>query len=608
MLLNYDFLEFENGKTENRTRDYSLTKAIDKELEAKRLAKRTRARVKVKEGLSLRNTIDAFCEELSRLKNAKDTKDTTIEGSTIESARLGSILKKIKSGLPFGTISASRSFKEAFIKDFNDDQRKLLMTAYKSGLTPNKNDKITKLYLAQMKENHTQSIKVKDFFIPQGKVLPEYEKLATEIYDILTSKLGESYVDKFLDSNATMKDFMSSDKFVKKYRYTRKDNIKRTQELKKLLDAKRHFLGYFQVTGYWKENTDDALLPDKEVSFFVFAHQPFSLSFDLASELLLLGRHFDQEAICYCENAIVLKDDKFQVELVSALPNDIGEVWATFDNITFSVPSQLPNALTKLRDQVYTFFKKNPEKDKYGVTFEDIVTKSKITAMKLPIGYGERLGIDDLVKASIKGRQTSSRHNGYQKLFFADEIEAWERKAIFDREKLNCLASKSYRRSYNHNIKVRKVVNAMLKGKKVSRTLIAKVLANTIDTDAGYCFISPTDLAVQLDNISPRLSKSIVTAIEQAEGFRLTYALIDKVSYNSLHNILSFIFDIDNPLSDQAFQQLVVEVPREALKNVKLPQIKNVLTAQIFEGAYHFRGNDYKYQYQTAPELLDMFE
>ncbi|GAA9031066.1 hypothetical protein Taitung21_14870 [Helicobacter pylori] len=48
MLLNYDFLEFENGKTENRTRDYSLTKAIDKELEAKRLAKLTRPRVKIK--------------------------------------------------------------------------------------------------------------------------------------------------------------------------------------------------------------------------------------------------------------------------------------------------------------------------------------------------------------------------------------------------------------------------------------------------------------------------------------------------------------------------------------------------------------------------------
>ncbi len=97
----------------------------------------------------------------------------------------------------------------------------------------------------------------------------------------------------------------------------------------------------------------------------------------------------------------------------------------------------------------------------------------------------------------------------------------------------------------------------------MSKTLLAKALANTIDTDASYCFIS--DLAAQLDNISLRASKSIITA--QVEGVRLNYALIDKVLYNSLHNTLSFIFD-----------------------NVKLPQIKNALTAQIFEGAYQFKG------------------
>ncbi len=100
----------------------------------------------------------------------------------------------------------------------------------------------------------------------------------------------------------------------------------------------------------------------------------------------------------------------------------------------------------------------------------------------------------------------------------------------------------------------------------MSKTLLAKAFANTIDTDAGYCFISPTDLATQLDSISPRVSKSIVLAIEQVEGVRLSYALIDKITYNSLHNILNFIFD-----------------------NVKLPQIKNALTAQIFESAYQFK-------------------
>ncbi|GAA7327484.1 hypothetical protein ID0642_12780 [Helicobacter pylori] len=121
----------------------------------------------------------------------------------------------------------------------------------------------------------------------------------------------------------------------------------------------------------------------------------------------------------------------------------------------------------------------------------------------------------------------------------------------------------------------------------MSKKLLAKAFANTTNTDASYCFIS--DLAAQLDSISPRASKSIVTAIEQAEGVRLSYALIDRVLYNSLHNALSFVFDIDNPLSGQDLEELVIEVPKEALKDVKLPQIKNALTAQIFDGAYQFK-------------------
>ncbi|GAA8720486.1 hypothetical protein HpDR94b_04530 [Helicobacter pylori] len=169
-----------------------------------------------------------------------------------------------------------------------------------------------------------------------------------------------------------------------------------------------------------------------------------------------------------------------------------------------------------------------------------------------------------------------------------------QKEAIKRIEARKCAVSGDYRQGMRRNIQVSKIAKALRQGKKVSRTLIAKVLANTIDTDAGYCFIS--DLATQLGNISPRLSKSIVTAIEQAEGIRLLYALIDKVTYNSLHNTLNFIFDIDNPMSDQSLNELVVEVPREALKNVKLPQIKNVLTSQIFDGAYQFRGNDYQFK------------
>ncbi|EJB91197.1 hypothetical protein HPHPH19_0261 [Helicobacter pylori Hp H-19] len=596
MLLNYDFLEMVDDEPQRNT---SLTASIDKALADKKLARQNKPRVRVKDNLSLSETLDAYGREVSRLKNQQNT---TIKASTIESSNLNSIVNKIKSGLPFGTISAFRPFRPAFEKDFTDDQQVLLKKAYSSGLRPNEKDKISKLYLVQMKENKTKfrkatdgidptkSIKVKGFFRPTGKVIPQYKILVKGIYETLSRKLGKNYIDEFINSNATMKDFMSSDKFVKKYRFTQKDNIKRTQQLKDLLNSERDFIGYIQVLGYWKDNPKDNILPDKEVSFFVFQHEPSS-TFDLASYLLLLARLFNQAAICYCDNA---KTDK--VELVSALPNDFGDVWAKFTDITFSVPNDLPKSLTRLKNKVYTFFeKKNMEN--YGVSFEKLST-TKLKAMSMPkdiegFNIPCKAYIERHIKTSIYSSLGGER-NYPGRTFDMDKVQQYELQAIKRLDLQRCAKSKSFKASYNHNIKVNNLIKAMRQGKKVSRTLLAKVLANTIDTDAGYCFIS--DLATQLDNISPRLSKSIVTAIEQAEGIRLLYALIDRVTYNSLHNTLNFIFDIDNPLNDQVFEELVIEVPREALKNVKLPQIKNVLTSQIFDGAYQFRGNDYQFK------------
>ncbi|PUD61897.1 hypothetical protein [Helicobacter pylori] len=569
MLLNYDFLEMVDDEPQRNT---SLTASIDKALADKKLARQNKPRVRVKDNLSLSETLDAYGRELSRLKNQQET----IKASTIESSNLNSIVNKIKSGLPFGTISAFRPFKEAFIKDFTQDERELLVEAYKSGYKASQLDKVAKKWRDDL--NPIDASYLADAF------LREYRTIALK----LSTALGKPFVNKFLNpkSETTMKDLMSSKEFVARYRFTQKDNIKRTQELKSLLDQKRHFLGYLQVTGYWKDKLNDPLLPSKEVSFFVFQNEP-SNSFNLKDQLLDLAKYFNQEAICYCQNA-----ETGKVDLVLATEKDFDKVDWTFTGIAFSAPNELPQSLTRLQDKVYTFFKKE-YKDNYGVYFKDIV-KTQIKAIRLPRGFTEGLGVIDFVKSSIIARQNSSRTNGYQQSFSIDEIEDWERKGIFDREKLKCITSKSFRQSYNHNIKIRKVANAMRQGKEVSRTLLAKVLANTIDTDAGYCFIS--DLATQLDSISPRLSKSIVTAIEQTEGIRLLYALIDKVTYNSLHNTLNFIFDIDNPMSDQSLNELVVEVPREALKNVKLPQIKNELTSQIFDGAYQFRGNDYQFK------------
>ncbi|MUU56892.1 hypothetical protein [Helicobacter pylori] len=576
MLLNYDFLELVDDEPQRNT---SLTASIDKALADKKLARQNKPSVRVLgKAMPLSKFLDAVGDEISRLKY--DMSHKTIKGSTIESANLISTYKKIASGLPFGTISAFRPFKDAFYKDFTEKQQKALISAYKSGFDPKNADKVVQYWQNKpTKIDLHEPIKAKDFF-----------KGNTNIYRTLRNLFGQKFMNSYIapKSETTMKDFMSSDKFVKKYRYTYKDNMERTRQLKGLLDSKRDFIGYIQVIGYWKESLKDDLIPDKETSFFVFVNEPSS-TFYLRNHLLLWARLFNQAAICYCDNA---KTDK--VELVSVLPNDFGDVWAKFTDITFSLP--LTQSITRLHNKVYTFFeKKNMEN--YGVSFEELST-TKIKAMSMPkaiegFNIPCKAYIEHHIKTSIYSSLGGER-NYPGRTFDMDKVQQYELQAIKRLDLQRCSKSKSFKASYNHNIKVNNLVKAMRQGKKVSKTLIAKVLANTIDTDAGYCFIS--DLATQLDSISPRLSKSIVTAIEQAEGIRLLYALIDKVTYNSLHNTLNFIFDIDNPMSDQSLNELVVEVPREALKNVKLPQIKNVLTSQIFDGAYQFRGNDYSFK------------
>ncbi|MCQ2702365.1 hypothetical protein JT141_00690 [Helicobacter pylori] len=576
MLLNYDFLEFVDEPQRNNS--LSLTASIDKALADRKLARQNKPRVRIKGGLSLRATLDAFGEELSRLKREQNTE--TIKGSTIEATSLNSIVNKIKSGLPFGTISAFRPFKEAFIKDFTEEERELLIEVYKSGYSRADADKMAKYWQDKSaKIDLHKPIKAKDFF-----------KGNTNIYRTFRNLFGQKFMDRYtaLNSKATMKDFMSSDKFVKKYRYTYKENMERTKHLKAYLDSWGDFVGYIQVIGYWKDNLEDTLLPDKETSFFVFVNEPSS-TFYLRNHLLLWARLFNQAAICYCENSVYNNKDRYYVELVSAEPEKFGKVWAKFTGIKFSVPSDLPQALTRINDSVYTFLSRNKEGIGLNKLAMNKVVKTELKATCMPFDYS-KLGIETIgedIRSNIKALQKMSRGYGHPKEFFLDAMIERQENAIKRIEARKCAVSDDFKQGMKRNIQVNNLVKAMRQGKKVSRTLIAKVLANTIDTDAGYCFIS--DLATQLNNISPRLSKSIVTAIEQAQGFRLLYALIDKVSFNSLHNILTFIFDIDNPLSDQEFEELVIEVPREALKNVKLPQIKNVLTSQIFDGAYQFK-------------------
>lgn len=174
-----------------------------------------------------------------------------------------------------------------------------------------------------------------------------------------------------------MKDFMSTQGFITRYKYSYSDYAQETQRLKSFLDGKRDFLGYIQAIGYCK-------------------------TFNLRNYLLLLARLFDQEAICYCKNAIHDKENTYEVELVSALFGDFNEVWAEFSDITFSVPSQLPQSLTRLKNNAAAFFSKQLG-GSCGMNFKEI-DKVQIKATCMPnIVTG---AFEDDIKLSIKRKRS----------------------------------------------------------------------------------------------------------------------------------------------------------------------------------------------------------
>ncbi|GAA8665403.1 hypothetical protein HpDR79_10500 [Helicobacter pylori] len=421
MLLNYDFLERMEG---------SKVRAIDEKMKF----------------LHCSNSIDRLI--LSYKMNP-------IKGSTIESANLSRVVSKIKNRLPFGTISAFRPFKPEFITDFTEEERERLIEAYKSGYKHSKADRVTKNWNDD--PNSIDAYYYADAFLRGNGT----------IYAKLCKGLRKPFVNKFLNpkSEAPMKGFMSSKEFVKRYRYTSKDNMERTRQPKSFLNFKRDFLGYIEVVGYWKESLKDDLLPDKETSFFVFQNEP-SDTFNLKKTLLVLARAFSQAAICYCQNA-----SANEVDLISTEPGSYGEVWDTFNGIAFSVPAQLP-----LKDKVYTFFKKQPNSG-YGIDFGGIA-KTQIKAAILPI---DRLSepFESYIVGSIKGRQSMARAYGYPKVFTIDEVNGWEKETIKSRDYERQNLSKTYRLSAKQNLEIIKISNALAQGKSVSVGLIASVLNNT---------------------------------------------------------------------------------------------------------------------------------
>ncbi len=607
MLLDYDFLLLLNDENGNPTKYYHLLKDFEKDFVAREVAQnRTKRFVKEIIG-SEKNSKDSALE-------VSNTKAFSVENETIGSGDLKKVCEKIKSALPFGIISAFKPFKDAFYRDFNNNEQKLLIGAAKSGCIQSSADKAAQLR-ARLLYWQDKSVKV-DWDKPIG--IKDFFKGNDYLYRKFCSLLGKHFMDRFLKNNAkaSVKDFISSKEFVAKYRYTPKQHTERAKKLQSYLEGKRDFIGFVQTINSLKDNPQDPFLPNEETSFLVFANEP-TIVFNLRDYLLVLAQIFNQQAICYCES-------KCPIELINASPGkDFNKTQDSFSDITFSTPNQLEQSLNALKNKISAFFSKHPDKHN-GMEFNEIA-KTQIEALYMPQssdGFDDfRKDLEDSIKSFIRAKQ----NRGFPKIFDVADIEQEEREFIKWREK-----ERASKQSYKQNLQIKKIANDLKCNKVVDKITILSV----IDADLERGFIPPKDLLKQLEKISASLSKDIVIAIKQVEKLELNYALIDNIQHNTLDDTLDFTFiigdslsiqslyvtfdlviDMDRPMSEQFLNhigelgsfkysreralecvrltqaKLIIQAPREELRNAQLSQ--EILTGCIFNGAYRFQ-NDLK--------------
>ncbi len=393
MLLDYDFLLLLNDESGNPTRYYYLLQDFEKDFVASKVAQ---------------NKAKRFVKEIIGREKASKTKDSAIEISntkasaikneTTKSGDLKKVCEKIKSGLPFGIISAFKPFKDAFYRDFNDNEQKLLIGAAKSGCIQSSADKLAQLKTRliywqdkSVKVDWDKPILIKDFF-----------KGNNYLYRRLCFLLGKHFMDRFLKNNAkaSVKDFMSSKEFVAKYRYTPKQNTERAKKLQSYLENKHDSIGFVQALNSLKDNPQDPFLPDEETSFLVFANEP-TIVFNLRDYLLVLAQIFNQQVICYCES-------KCPIELINASPGkDFNKTQDSFSDIKFSTPNQLEQSLNDLKNKLSAFFSKHPDKHN-GMEFNEIA-KTQIEALYLPQSSDDfddfRKHLEDSVKSFIRAKK-----------------------------------------------------------------------------------------------------------------------------------------------------------------------------------------------------------
>ncbi|WRC90479.1 hypothetical protein E5K79_03230 [Helicobacter pylori] len=311
---------------------------------------------------------------------------------------------------------------------------------------------------------------------------------------------------------------------------------------------KRHFIGFVEI-----------FIEPSEILFFVYENES-SATFNLKNYLLVLAKmHCNPTAICYCEN----KQDKntHNMKTIKLLSTgyDFGKDLNSMD-VELSNPNTFVQSLLKLGSFLH------------GKTIEFLDDPTNYPPVTLA----------SWDTPTIPGKTPV-------------EIEEHIKNTTFD-QNYNSL---HYRQSSAQNIKINEIANDLESDKIVGKKIISNALLS-----ANYCFMDNEnlkDLKKLLSQDQINLSDAITNAINQAEntnGINLTSAIIDKIEYHFRDNTFHFIFNVSNNfLSGKS--RLTIEVPRVALENIKLPDMKeirvnqwyinifiNILKYSIYEGSY----------------------
>ncbi len=324
------------------------------------------------------------------------------------------------------------------------------------------------------------------------------------------------------------------------------NNPNNSPQLKQFLEYKRHFIGFVEFV----------IGPTSEILFFVYENEP-STTCNLKNFLLVLAKaeYVYSEKICYCEN----KQDKNthnikNIKLLSAGIHDFGKD-LDFINVELSNPNTFVQSLLKLGSFLH------------GKTIESFDNPTNYLPITLP------------------------------PLQTPVEIEEHIKNTTFD-QNYNSL---HYRQSSVQNIKINEIANDLESGKIVGKKIISNALLGVV----SCCFMDDKnlkDLKKLLSQDQINLSNAITTTINVINEINLTSAIIDKIEYHFRDNTFHFIFDVSNNfLSGKS--RLTIEVPRVALENIKLPDMKeiyinkwyinifiNTLIFSINEGSYILTG------------------